>query len=69
MQWTSDQHDKFESAEKVEIASVEPDSKLRRPVTVRSVPPIRPRTQRQIGSVVRRKGTRVGYWPAVFSKT
>jgi hypothetical protein len=33
-QWTSDQHDKLGSAEEVEIASVGPDGKLRKPVTV-----------------------------------
>jgi hypothetical protein len=33
-QWTGDQHDKFGSAEEVEIASVGPDGKLREPVTV-----------------------------------
>jgi hypothetical protein len=34
MQWTGDQHDKLGSAEEVEIASVGPDGKLRKPVTV-----------------------------------
>jgi len=33
-QWTSDQLDKIGAAEEVEIASVRPDGKLRKPVTV-----------------------------------
>ena len=33
-QWTGDQHDRFGSAEEVEIASVGLDGKVRKPVTV-----------------------------------